>query len=149
MENMIEILDCKRQNYLKGYLIGFIVFFLVWVLRFILITNRISSDAVLTTVMVILLGSVLFQAIFAVRLNLIKQKIRRDPDLHAALHNELVQLFELKAWRTAFFSAIGCLIIIAVMSFFMPVADTVFVVLTVIMAGFGGYHLTLYILNRK
>jgi dolichol kinase len=99
--------------------------------------------------MVVLLLCILVQAYFAIPLNLLKNKIKSDPKLYSALYNELVRLHELKAWRVAFFSAIGFLVFVAILSFFMPVRDIIFVAITAFLAGSGGYHLAFYYLDRS
>lgn len=99
--------------------------------------------------MVVLILCILVQAYFAIPLNLLKNKIKSDPKLYSALYNELVRLHELKAWRVAFFSAIGFLVLVAILSFFMPVRDIIFVAITAFLAGSGGYHLAFYYLDRS
>lgn len=149
MMNQIEIIDQKRRKYLRGYLIGFAIFIFAWLLRFFIKANVIRSIPLYVAVFVVLLTMVLVQAYFAIFLNILKRKIKNDPKLYSALYNELVRLHELKAWRAAFFSAIGFLILIAILSFLIPVRDIVFVVLTAILAGFFGYHCAFYYLDRN
>lgn len=149
MINQIEIFDQKRRRYLKGFILGLTVFFLTWLLRFILKANNIGSIPVHVAILVILILCVLVQAYFAVNLKITVSKIKKDPQLYSALYNELVRLHELKSWRVAFFSALGFLILIAILSFFMPVRDIVFIAITAILAGSGGYHLAFYYLDRN
>lgn len=73
---------------------------------------------------------VLVQAYFAIHLNIAPHKIKKNPKLYSALYNELVRLHELKAWKVAFFSSLGIVILIAFLSFLMPVRDIVFIALT-------------------
>ncbi|MDH5468812.1 MAG: hypothetical protein OEY25_15475 [Candidatus Aminicenantes bacterium] len=49
----------------------------------------------------------------------------------------------------AFFSSVAVLILIVILSFFMPVRDIVFIAITAILAGYGGYHLAFYYLDRN
>lgn len=149
MTNQIEILDQKRRKYLRGYLVGFVIFFFTWLLRFFLRANEIGSTPVHAVIMAILIITVLVQAYFAIPLNLVKKKIKSDPKLYSALYNELVRLHELKAWRVAFLSVIAFLVVIGIVSFFMPVRDIIFVVLTAILAGSFGYHSSFYYLDRS
>jgi len=149
MTTQIEIFDQKRRRYLKGFLFGLVIFFLTWLLRFILRANEIGSIPVHVAILVILILCVLIQAYFAIHLKVFVSKIKKDPQLYSALYNELVRLHELKAWRVAFFSSLGFLILIAILSFFMPVRDIVFIALTAILAGSGGYHLAFYYLDRN
>ncbi len=149
MANQIELFDRKRRHYLKGFIVGLVIFFLAWFLRFIFKANNVGPTPVHVAVFIILLLSVLVQAYFAVNLNITVSKIKKDPKLYSALYNELVRLHELKAWRVAFFSSLAVVILIAVLSFFMPVRDIVFIALTAILAGSGGYHLAFYYLDRN
>lgn len=149
MANQIEIFDRKRRHYLKGFLAGLAVFFLAWLLRFIFKANNVGPTPVHVTVFVILLLSLLVQAYFAVNLHITVTKIKKDPKLYSALYNELVRLHELKAWRAAFFSSIAALLLIVILSFFMPVRDIVFIAITAILAGSGGYHFAFYYLDRN
>jgi hypothetical protein len=149
MSNQIEIFDQKRRRLLKGFLFGLVVFFVTWILRFILRANEIGSISVHTAILVLLILCVLVQAYFSINLTITVSKIKKDPKLYSALYNELVRLHELKAWRVAFFSSLGSLVLIAILSFFMPVRDIVFIVLTAILAGSGGYHSAFYYLDRN
>jgi Na+-driven multidrug efflux pump len=149
MSNQIEIFDQKRRKYLRGFLFGLVIFFLTWILRFILRAYEIGSTPVHMAILGLLILCILVQAYFAINLTITVSKIKKDPQLYSALYNELVRLHELKAWRVAFFSALGSVILIAVLSFFMPVRDIVFIALTAILAGSGGYHSAFYYLDRK
>lgn len=149
MANQIEIFDQKRRKYLRGFLLGLVIFFLTWLLRFILRTNNIGAQGVHIAILVILILCILIQAYFAINLKTTVSQIKKDPRLYSALYNELVRLHELKAWRVAFFSSLGSLILIAILSFFMPVRDIVFIALTAILAGSAGYHLAFYYLDRN
>lgn len=149
MANQIEIFDQKRRKYLRGFLFGLVIFFLTWLLRFILRAYEIGSTPVHMAILGLLIMCILVQAYFAINLTITVSKIKKDPQLFSALYNELVRLHELKAWRVAFFSSLGSVILIAVLSFFMPVRDIVFIVLTAILAGSGGYHSAFYYLDRK
>jgi dolichol kinase len=149
MANQIEIFDQKRRKYLKGFLFGLAIFFMTWILRFILRANDIGSDSAHIAILALLILCILVQAYFAINLTITVSKIKKDPKLYSALYNELVRLHELKAWRVAFFSALGSVVLIAILSFFMPVRDVVFIALTAILAGSGGYHSAFYYLDRK
>jgi heme/copper-type cytochrome/quinol oxidase subunit 4 len=149
MTNHIEIFDQRRRKHIRGYLVGFVVFFIVWFLRFILRANDIGTQAAHSVILGILILCVFVQAYFAIHLNITVLKIKKDPKLYSALYNELVRLHELKAWRVAFFCCLGVVVLIALLSLIMPVRDIVFIALTAILAGFGGYQLAFYYLDRN
>jgi hypothetical protein len=148
MTTQIEIFDRDRRRYRVGLLIGSSIFLLAW---FGYIVVRISPGSIElfhTIVMVVLIVSLVIQAYYAVRTNLLERQIRKDDQLKAALNNELIQLNELKAWRAAFFSMLGFIVITAVFSFFVQIDDLMLVLLTLLLVGFGAHNLVAYILDR-
>jgi hypothetical protein len=98
--------------------------------------------------MVVLIVSLLIQAYYAVRTNLLERKIRKDAQLKAALNNELIQLNELKAWRAAFFAMLGFIILTGVFSVFVQIDDLMLVLLTLLLVGFGAHNLAVFLLDR-
>jgi hypothetical protein len=117
--NQIEILDEKRRKYRGGYLVGFGVFFVAWIIRSVLKVAEIENDLAYTILMILLLLSALFQAYFAVKGKAIEDEIKKEPYLKEALNNELIRLYELKAWRVAFFSVVGFVFLVAIASLFV------------------------------
>ena len=113
MTTQIEIYDQKRKYYRGGGLIGSIVFFIAWIGYVILRLSSSASEFARTLVLVILILSVIVQAYYALRVNLIEKDIRQDPKMKEALNNELVQLNDLKAWRASFFAVIGFIVLAA------------------------------------
>jgi di/tricarboxylate transporter len=99
--------------------------------------------------MTVLLLAVLFQAYFALRYNLLEREINRDPILKDALNDELMRLNQLKAWRTAFFSLIIFIVVVAILSLFINFKDLMLIFITALLIGFGTYNTTLYILDRE
>ncbi len=148
MTSRIEIFDHKRMRYRGGALIGSIIFFIAWIGYVLLRISAQNMDVLRTIILAILILAVIFQAYFAVRLNLLERQIRKDPILKEALDNELVQLNELKAWRTSFFSVIGFVIIAAITSFFVDITDLMLIFITALLVGFGTHNIAAYFLNR-
>lgn len=148
MTNQIEILDEKRRKFRGGHLVGFSVFFVAWIIRAVLKVVEIENDLAYTVLMVLLLLSVLFQAYFAIKGKAIEDEIKKEPFLKEALNNELIRLYELKAWRVAFFSVIGFIFLVAVASLFVEYNDIMLIFLTTFLVGFGAYNVAVYILDR-
>ncbi len=148
MTNQIEILDEKRRRFRGGHLIGFGVFFVAWIIRSVLKVAETENDLAYTVLMVLLLLSVLFQAYFAVKGKAIEDEIKKEPYLKEALNNELIRLYELKAWRVAFFSVIGFIFLVAVASLFVEYHDVMLIFLTTFLVGFGTYNIAIFVLDR-
>jgi hypothetical protein len=141
-------LDQKRRKFRGGHLIGFSVFFVAWIIRSALKVAESENDLVYTILMILLLLSALFQAYYAIKGKRIEDEIKKEPFLEEALNNELIRLYELKAWRTAFFSVIGFIFLVAVISLFVEFNDIMLIFLTTFLVGFGTYNLTIYVLDR-
>lgn len=148
MTTQIEIYDRRRKRYRGGGLIGSIVFFIAWMGYVILRLSCQTMDLLHTIVLVILILSVIIQAYYALRANLLERQIRKDPVLKDALNNELVQLNELKAWRASFFSVIGFIVVAAIASIFVQINDLMLIFLTALLIGFGTHNIAVYLLDR-
>ena len=148
MTTQIEILDEKRRKYRGGHLVGFGVFFVAWIIRSVLKVAEIEYDLAYTILMILLLLSALFQAYFAVKGKAIEDEIKKEPHLKEALNNELIRLYELKAWRVAFFSVIGFIFLVAVASLFVEYNDVMLIFITTFLVGFGTYNIAVYVLDR-
>jgi hypothetical protein len=144
----IEIYDRKRRRYRGGGLLGSIVFLIAWIGYVILHITCQTMDVLRTIVLVILILSVIFQAYYALRANLLERQIRKDQILNDALNNELVQLNELKAWRASFFSVIGFIVVAAIASIFVQINDLMLIFLTALLIGFGTHNIAVYLLDR-
>lgn len=148
MTTQIEILDEKRRKYRGGHLIGFGVFFVAWIIRSVFKVVEIDTDLGYTILLIVLLLSVLVQMYFAVKAKTVEGEIRKDAFLKEALNNELIRLYELKAWRAAFFSVIGFVFLVAVASLFVKYNDVMLIFITAFLVGFGTYNITVYVLDR-
>jgi hypothetical protein len=144
----IEILDEKRRKYRGGLIIGSVIFFIAWIGYVIYQISEQEIEILHIGLLVILILSVLFQAYFAIRYNLLEKTIRKDPFLKEALNNELVRLNELKAWRASFFSVIGFIVLAAVVSFFVQFNDLMLIFLTALLIGFGTHNVAVYLFDR-
>jgi hypothetical protein len=144
----IEIYDQKRKYYRGGGLIGSIVFFIAWIGYVILRLSSSASEFARTLVLVILILSVIVQAYYALRVNLIEKDIRQDPKMKEALNNELVQLNDLKAWRASFFAVIGFIVLAAITSFFVQINDLMLIFLSALLVGFGTHNTAVYFLDK-
>ena len=107
-----------------------------------------AADFARTIALVILILSIIIQAYYALRVNLLERNIRKDPELKEALNNELVQMNDLKAWRASFFAVIGFVILAAVASFFVQINDLMLIFLTALLVGFGTHNTAIYYLDK-
>ena len=148
MTDQIEIFDQKRKKYRGGAIVGTIIFFIAWLLRSIIKIFALEMETFHTIVFTLLILSVIFQAYFAIKLNIIEKNIKSNPILKEALHNELVRLNELKAWKVAFFSMIIFIVIVGILSLSVKINDTMVIVVTALLVGFGSYNTTVHILDN-
>lgn len=148
MTTNLEIVDHKRKTYRAGYILAFVVFFAAWITRSILKIFDLEMDLLESILMVVLILAVLVQAYFVLRDHLLKTQLRDDPSLKDALNDELVQLNELKAWRVAFFSIVGYIILAGVLSLFVMIDDPMLIYITALLIGFGAYNSAAFLMNR-
>ena len=149
MSNLIELMDGKRRKYLSGYLVFLSVFLVIWFSEKVLQAAGIEIDGIRIVTLPVYIICILFQAYFSISLSTLKKKIKEDPQLNAALNNELVRLNELKSWRTAFFTTCASVLLLSILSVFTPLLDdTMYIALTSVLIGFGSYHLAFFILDR-
>jgi hypothetical protein len=148
VSTQIEILDEKRRRYRSGNVKGFAVFFVAWITRTALKIACVENDLVYTILLILLLFSALYQGYYGIKGKRVEDEIRKEPFLQEALNNELIRLYELKAWRVAFFSVIGFVFIAAVVSLFVEFNDVMLIFLTTFLVGFGTYNTAIYLLDR-
>jgi len=146
--NKIELLDKKRRQYSKFYFMGLTVFTIAWIPRLILKSLDVKFALADRILILVLALSLPFQVYGSWGLARIARLIKKDPELKAALYNEYYLWNDLKAWKTGFFTMGACLAIFAVASLFIPF-DVMAVALTAIWTGVGGYHISLYRLERS
>jgi hypothetical protein len=148
MSTQIETFYNLRKKYRGAHVFGLSVFTLAWIARSIYKVSNSDNESLHLVIFLILLLSLVYLAYYAIRFNIIERKIKNDQSLKEALHDELFQLNELKAWKTAFFSLIGFIALMAILSFFVIFKDLMLIFITAFLIGFGSYSLTLYILER-
>jgi heme/copper-type cytochrome/quinol oxidase subunit 4 len=144
----IELFDRKRRAYYRGWVIGFVLFTVFWVVRFALKWAGIQSE-ILDWVLGIGFALVIpWQFYFLIKMNSLRRRAKNSPELSALLQDELVKYHELRAWKFGFIAMAACLGVFVVLSVFLDLKDTSAVVFTALWAGFGGYHLSFYYLER-
>lgn len=148
MTTKIEQLDRKRKQYRQGHLIWSIIFLTAWLVRSALKIFEVETDLVYTVLLVILLLAIALQTFYTLKDQGLKAELRSDPYLKEALHDELVQLNELKAWRIAFLTLMGFIVFSAILSLLIHINDVMYIFLTAMLIGFGAYNTSVYFLNR-
>lgn len=148
MTTKFELYNQRRIRYQKGYLSGLVVFFVVWIIRSTLKIMDAEAGFLESILLIILIACVAVQAFYALKENLIKIEMNKDPSMQEAMQDELMQLNELKAWRTAFFSLVGFIFIVAILSLFIQFNDMMLIFITALLIGFGSYNSTVFWLNR-
>lgn len=148
MTDPIEALDLKRRRFLAIYVISFGVFFVTFVARFIL-RNAGALSGRFDWPLGILFGlSLPLQAYGAMGLNTVRRKIKCEPEKYAALYDELVKYQELRAWKFGFIAMAVCLAVFCIVAIFHGIKDIPSPLLISLFAGFGGYYLSFYLMNR-
>jgi hypothetical protein len=148
MTTQIEFYDQKRKYYRGGGLIGSMIFFMAWIGYVIIRLSSQAGDIARTIILTVLILSVIVQAYYALRVNLLEREIRKDSEMKDALNNELVQVNDLKAWRASFFAVIGFVVIAAITSFFVQINDLMLIFLTALLVGFGTHNTAVYFLDK-
>ena len=148
MTTQIESFYQMRKKYRGAHVLGLSIFFLAWIARSIYKISDVKMEIVHLVIFMILLISLVYMAFYAIKFNIVERRIKRDQTLKEALHDELFQLNELRAWKTAFFSVIGFNVIVALFSLFIVFEDLMIIFITTLLIGFGSYSVTLYILDR-
>lgn len=148
MTTQIETFFQMRKKYRGAHVLGLGIFLIAWIARSIYKLAKLEMVNLHLIIFIILLLSLVYLAYNAIRLNIVERKIKQDDSLKEALHDELLQLNELKAWRTAFFSVIGFNVLLALLSLFIVFEDLMLIFISVLLIGFGSYSLTLYVLDQ-
>ncbi len=148
MTTKTEIMDQKRKRYRRAHVIWFAVFFIAWIIRSALKLFELDLPLLENMLLLILIISVAVQAFYALKDNMLAIELRKDPQLKEAMNDELVQLNELKAWKAAFFSLIGYIIFVALLSMFIDFNDLMSIFITALIIGFGTYNSAAFVLNR-
>ncbi len=149
MTENIELFDRKRRAYYRYWLTGFIIFTVLWVFRFGLKWAGLLSDVfeyVLASGLALTIPLMLY---FIIKMDSLRRHARKDPELKTLLQDELIKYHEMKAWKFGFIAMAVCLGLFVVLSVFLELKDTNAVIFTSLWAGFGGYHLSFYHMERE
>jgi hypothetical protein len=149
MTESIELFDRKRRAYYHGWVIGFIIFTVFWLLRFGLKWAGVQSEILDWGLGICLALTIPLMFYFLIRMDSLRRLARNNPELKALLQDELVKYHEMKAWKVGFIAMAACLGLFVVLSVFLDLKDTNAVVFTALWAGFGGYHLSFYYMERE
>ena len=148
MTTQIESFYHLRKKYRGGHVFGLGIFIIAWIAYSIYRFIKLNTENLLWAIFIVLVLSLVYLAYNAIRFNIVERQIKSNPALKEALHDELFQLNELKAWKTAFFSVIGFTVLSAISSLFIDIEDIMLIFITTLLIGFGSYSFTLYILER-
>jgi hypothetical protein len=145
----IALFEQKRRAYYRGWLVGFILFTVLWVVRFVLRWAGVQSEILYPALAIgfVLVIPLMFH--FIVRMDSLRRQAKNDPELNALLQDELIKHHELKAWKFGFIAMAVSLGVFVVLSVFLDLKDTNAVLFTALWAGFGGYHLSFYNMERE
>lgn len=148
MTTQIESFYQMRKKYRGAHVFGLSIFTIAWIARSIYKVTKLNMENLHLAIFIILLLSMVYMAYYAIKFIIVERRIKSKPALSEALHDELFQLNELKAWKTAFFSIVGFNVLAAIFSLFVNIEDLMLIFITTLLIGFGSYSITLYILER-
>ena len=149
MNSDIETLDKRRMRYLEWYLIAFVPFIILSLTRFFFRLGGLNSQPIGRVVLIGLILSLLLLAASTIGSAHLARRIKNEPSLKEALHNELVRSLEVQSWKAAYVGAVGTTIFFAVAWFFYPISDPVMVALTSLIVGASAYQATFYFKYRS
>jgi len=149
MAESIELFDRKRRAFYRGWVIGFALFTVFWVVRFALKWAGIRSQVLDWVLGIGLALTIPLMFYFLVKMNSLRRQAKNNPELNSLLQDELVKYHEMRAWKFGFIAMAVCLGVFVVLSVILDLKDTNAVVFTALWAGFGGYHLSFYRMERE
>lgn len=144
-----ERLETQRMLYLRGYIIAVIAFMVLWITRFFFRAGEVNSEPIGIVVLIGLIITAIVYSYYMLRLAVLNSQIAKDPEISAALNNEMYQLYSLRAWKPAFIASTGSTLFFALVAFVYPVFDLMFVALTAIIIGACAYLTSLYTMYRS
>src|SRR5215471_10510530 len=125
----IQAFDRNRRRYFRGYVFSFGLFFIDCIVRMVCKLSGSLSSTLDSVLFVVLILTILLQLYFFTMLSRLKAKARHNPELKEILSDELTQYHQMKAWKYAFLSTIGCLFLITTISaFIVPIHETTTIV---------------------
>ena len=149
MNREIEMLDQRWKKNLAWSLIGSMMFVVLSVTRYFFRLRELNSEPIGQVVLAGLIASLLILAVSAFQSYRLGRRLREDPFLAEALHNELINALEIQSWKAAFLGAVAVPAFFAIVWFFYPVRDPVMVALTSIVMGSACYQGNLYFNYRS
>lgn len=144
MNTDIEFLDQQRMKFLKWYLISFAIFILLMLTRHFFRLDGLNSQPIGITVLIGLIVTLFLQVVCLIRSALLERHMQRDPNLEAALNNELIKSLMAQSWIAAYIGAAGMTLFFAITWSFYPICDPVTISLTSIATGAGASRAYFY-----
>jgi hypothetical protein len=147
--NTIQTFDRNRRRFYRGYVFSFGLFCIVCIVRAICKSFGPLPSWLDSTLFVSLMATVILQLYFLIMLSQMKKKAMHDPALKEVLADELTQYHQMKAWKYAFLSTIGCLFLITIVSIFVPIHETITIVTPAFLTGAGAYHFSFWWMEKE
>ena len=145
MNTDIEFLDLQRMKFLKWYLIGFVICLTLMLTRHFFRLSGLNEQPIGKWVLIGAILSLLLQAVCVIRSALLERYIHQEPDLEAALNNELVKSLTTQSWVAAYLGTSAMTLFFAITGSFYPICDSVTISLTSIIAGAGASRAYFYL----
>jgi hypothetical protein len=149
MTTDIEYQDQQRMNFLKWYLIYFGIFMVLILMRHFFRLDGLNAQPIGYAVLIGLVITLLLQVFFVIKSVQLAKEIQKDPQLDAALNNELVKSLMTQSWIAAYIGAVGMTVFFAITGFFYPICDPVTISLTAIAVGAGANRAYFYFRYKR
>ena len=143
-----EAFEKKYRSVYRLFIGAFMIFVAGWLARFVAKTAGTLPDWLDYGFAGILILTVPLQFYAVVRMNALKKKAATDAELNVFFTDERVKAHEKSAWKYGFIAMAVVLGVLGVISIFAELTDANGVIFTALWAGFGGYHLSFYLLER-
>jgi len=144
----IEKFDRIFRRVYKTYVFGFLAFMAAWVLRFTVMTIGTLPEWLDWGFAGVLILTLPIQFYTVVRMNTLKKRGMADAELSVLFTDERIRSHEKAAWKFGFLAMAGTLGVLGVISVFASFKDTNAVIFTALWSGFGGYHLSFFLLEK-
>lgn len=144
-----EAFEKKFRSVYRLYVGAFMIFTAGWLVRFVVKTVGTLPDWLDYGFAGILILTVPLQFYAVIRMNALKKMAAADAELNVFFTDERVRAHEKSAWKYGFIAMAFTLGVLGVISVFADLKDTSAVIFTAFWAGFGGYHLSFILLERR
>jgi hypothetical protein len=145
----IDEFERTYRGVYSRFVIVFLVFSAAWLVRFIVRTIGTLPEWLDIGFAVILILTLPAQFYSVVRLSALRKRGQADAELGVLFTDERIQAHGKAAWMYGFIAMASVLAVLGAISVFADLKDTNAVIFTALWAGFGAYHLSFVLMERR